>query len=138
MTMQAPVVQKSIDGYVHELRSIIDGKSDVIGYAFAINGKVNSADVYASHALFTKLWPKLLRASAVEAVSEYLSGKKFEPATVSAVRAVLEDAEAAKGSARQVTDRTAVLTKETPRSILFETRDPSQGDAWVHRNYLTK
>jgi len=138
MTMQAPVVQKSIDSYVHGLNSIIDGKTDVIGYAFAINGNVNSADVYASHALFTKLWPKLLRASAVEAVSENQSGKKFEPATASAVRAVLQDADSIKGSVRQLTGRTAMLTKETPRSILFETRDRAQGDAWVHRNYLTK
>ena len=52
----------------------------VIGYAFAINGKVNSADVYASHELFQKLWPKLLESSAVEAFSELQKDKKFAPA----------------------------------------------------------
>src|SRR5713226_4727603 len=49
-------VQKSSDGYIKVLSQIMAGKSDVIGYAFAINGKINSADVYASSALFKRLW----------------------------------------------------------------------------------
>ena len=138
MTMQTPVVRKSIDGYLRDLKGIADGKPDVIGYAFAINGKVNSADVYASHDLFTKLWPKLLRASAVESVSEFQSGKKFDRATAAAVKATLHDADSAKGSAKQLTNRTGVIVKETPQNILFETHDHAQGDAWIHRNYLTK
>jgi ARG/rhodanese/phosphatase superfamily protein len=138
MTMQTPVVQKSIDGYLRDLKTVIDGRNDVIGYAFAINGNVNSADVYSSHELFVKLWPKLLRASAVEAVSEYDAAKKFTHATPAAVKAALDDAGSGKASARQLTDRTNVLVKETARGILFETRDRAQGDAWIHRSYLTK
>jgi ARG and Rhodanese-Phosphatase-superfamily-associated Protein domain len=137
MTMQTPAVQKSIDSYLEALRGVA-GNSDVIGYAFAINGKVNSADVYVSHSLFARLWPKLLRASAVEAVSEYQSGIKFEPATTAAVKAAVADADSGKGSLREVTSRTGVLVKETPRNILFETRDRAHGDAWIHRNYMTK
>lgn len=138
MTMQTPVVQKSIDEYLKELKNVVDGKSDVIGYAFAINGKVNSADIYVSHDLFLKLWAKLLRASAVEAVAELQSGRKFEPASATAVKTVLSDADSAKGSARQLTDRTNVLMKETPRNVLFVTRDRAQGDAWIHLSYMTK
>ena len=138
MTMAAPVVQKSIDGYIQQLAGIVDGRSDVIGYAFAINGKVNSADVYASHDLFARFWPKLLRASAVEAVSEYDSRKKFEPARPDAVRAVLLDADSGRPSSKNLTDRTGVVVRQTSQNILFETRDRSQHDAWVHRNYLTK
>ncbi|HLH00201.1 MAG TPA: DUF6569 family protein [Bryobacteraceae bacterium] len=138
MTMQAPAVQQSIDGYLRDLKSIVDGKKDVIGYAFTINGAVNSADVYSSHELLAQLWPKLLRASAVEAVSKYNPDKKFAPPSPAAVQAVLLDAGSAQPSARQLTDRTSVLVKETPRTILFETRDRAQGDSWIHRSYLTK
>ncbi len=138
MTMRTPVVQKSIDGYLKDLKSAIDGKPDVIGYAFAIDGKVNSADVYSSHDLFTKLWGKLLRASAIEAVSQYDAAKKFAPTTMAAVKAALQDADSGKASARQLTDRTSVLVKETPRNVVFETRDRAQSDAWIHRSYLTK
>lgn len=138
MMMQAPVVQKSIEGYLADLKKIVDGKPDVIGYAFAINGKTNSADVYASHDLFLKLWPKLLRSSAVEAVSEYDATKKFSPPTVAAIQSALADAESGKASARQLTDRTSVHVKETARNVVFETRDRAQSDAWIHRSYMTK
>src|SRR5688572_20294623 len=56
--------------YVRKLGRLIEGKSDVIGYAFAINGELNSADVYVSSDLFRKLWPRMLKAAAVEAVAE--------------------------------------------------------------------
>ncbi len=63
-------VRETAESYVSALSGIVKGKDDVIGYVFAINGQVNSADVYASSALFKKLWPKLLKASAIEAIAE--------------------------------------------------------------------
>lgn len=138
MTMDVPAVQRSIDGYLQELAGVVNGKNDVIGYAFAIDGKLNSADVYASHDLFAKLWMKLLRASSVEAVTEYQAGKKFEPVKLSAVERALADAATGKGSVRDLNDRTQVVVKETGQNILFETRDRGQREAWVHRNYITK
>jgi hypothetical protein len=117
---------------------VIDGQPDVIGYAFAINGEVNSADIYGSHELFVKLWPKLLRASSVEAVSKYDAGKKFDPPSANAAMAALRDAESGKTTTRQVTSRVSLVTKETSRNVLFETVDHAQADAWIHRSYLTK
>jgi hypothetical protein len=81
---------------------------------------------------------KLLRASAVEAVSEYQPGKKFAAGNVEELRAVLADADSAKPTVRDVTSRTQVVTKETAQSVMFETRDLGQGGAWVHRNHMTK
>src|ERR1043166_10108274 len=54
-------VKETSAAYINSLAGILKNKSDVIGYVFAINGKVNSADVYASRALFAKLWPKQKR-----------------------------------------------------------------------------
>jgi hypothetical protein len=138
MTMEAPAVRRSIDGYIQELAGVANHQDDVIGYAFVINGKVNSADIYGSHELFAGLWMKLLRASAVEAVSEYQAGKKFAPAGVDQVRAVLADADSGKPSVRDLTARTQVVTKETAQNVMFETRDRAQGGALIHRNYMTK
>src|SRR2546423_10383091 len=78
LALENKSVQTSADTYMKALSGIIDGKSDVIGYVFAINGKINSADVYASSVLFKKLWPKLLQASAIEAVADPRRGEKFE------------------------------------------------------------
>jgi len=138
MTLEAPAVQRSIDGYLEDLAGIVKGKSDVIGYAFAIDGKLNSADVYGSHELFAKLWMKLLRASSVEAVATNKPGAKFEPVSANAVKTALADAESGKGKVTDLTSRTEVIVKETSQNVMFETRDRAQRDAWVHRNYLTK
>jgi len=138
MTVDGPVVQRSIDGYLQELAGIVNGKGDVIGYAFAIDGKLNSADVYSSHELFAKLWMKLLRADAVEAVASYQEGKKSEAVGINAVKAALADAESGKPSVEKINERTEVIVRETAQNILFETRDRGASDAWIHRNYLTK
>lgn len=96
LTLENKNVKKAVEGYTRKLSGIIKGKGDVIGMAFAINGKINGADSYASSDLFRKLWPKLLKASAVEAIAEFDEKKKFDTPTVPAVQAVLADAR--KGS----------------------------------------
>jgi hypothetical protein len=138
LTLENKKVQESSNNYTQKLLPIIEGKRDVIGYAFAINGKVNSADIYASRELFRTLWPKLLKASVVEALAEPANGKKPVSATSEAVRACLADAEKGKRSEKQVTSRIKMITQETDQNLLFETRDREQKDAWIHRNYVTK
>ena len=138
MTMDAPVVQHSIDGYVQELAGVVNRKNDVVGYAFAINGKVNSADIYGSHGLFSKLWMKLLRASALEAVTDREDGKKFDAVDTKAVTAAVNDADSGRAAVNDLTDRTEVITRETPKNVMFETRDRATRGGWVHKNYLTK
>src|SRR3989442_2804210 len=86
-------VQQSAESYTNPLARIIEGKNDVIGYVFAINGRLNSADVYASSALFRKLWPKLLKAIAIEAIAELRKDQKFEPVTEENVRTFLSESE---------------------------------------------
>jgi len=56
--------------YVKALEEAGTKDGDVVGYVFAINGKLNSADVYPSNGLFRKMWSKLLRASVTEAIGE--------------------------------------------------------------------
>ena len=70
---------------------------DIIGYVFAVNGKLNSGDVYASNALFRKMWPKLLdrQRDRGDRPSRRSSG---EPPPVDAVLAFLSSAEAGKAS----------------------------------------
>ncbi len=130
-------VQETAAGYTRELAGVIKGKGDVIGYVFAINDEVNSADVYASSELFKKLWPKLLKANAIEAIAELRKDLKFEPATAESVKGFLAEAENNKASEKEVTARISLLTREDDKNILFETHDRSQ-KRWIHRNYIRK
>jgi hypothetical protein len=138
LSVENSKVKETTASYIDALAGVLRNKSDVIGYVFAINGHVNSADVYASHALFAKLWPKLLKASAVEAIAELQENAKPEPVADETVRTFLADSEQAVANAKEVTPRVRVLTREDDKNIFFETQDRLQKDAWVHRNYIRK
>jgi hypothetical protein len=130
-------VRETADSYIKALANIVNRNDDVIGYVFAINGNVNSADVYSSNTLFRKLWPKLLKANTVEAIAQ-LQKETFKPASTDHAKAFLTEAEKPRPSAKDVTARVKVVTREDDKNVFFETRDEAQQGAWVHRNYIKK
>jgi len=138
LTVETPKVKETTEAYVTALSGIVQSKRDVIGYVFAINGHVNSADVYASRDLFAKLWPKLLKASAVEAIAELNKDVELKPIASEVVETFLADAEKPRAAAKDVTQRVKVVTREDDNYIFFETVDRAQKDGWVHRNYIKK
>ncbi|HEY9405668.1 MAG TPA: DUF6569 family protein [Pyrinomonadaceae bacterium] len=138
LTLENRQVRETAAAYLKALSHVADGQRDVIGYAFAINGRVNSADVYAANALFLKLWPSLLKASAVEAIAELERGRKFDAVSASDVGAFLDDAEGGAATAKDVTKRVQMITRESKVNILFETRDRSAAGQWLHRSYIKK
>ena len=138
LTLENDKVRENAEQYVKKLSSIIDGKSDVLGYVFAVNGKFSSADVYSSTALFRKLWPRLLESAAVEAVAESSSDGKPATASLDTIRTSFMEMEKGKESAIEVTKRTKMSKREGEQGVFFETRDAEQGGAWIHRNYLSR
>jgi hypothetical protein len=78
LALENKEVQKTSDSYFKALAGIINGKSDVIGYVFAINGKINSAAIYASNSIFQKLWPKFMEQSSIEAGLELCRAKNSD------------------------------------------------------------
>jgi hypothetical protein len=139
LALENKKVQASAESYIKALDGIIDGKPDVIGYVFAINGKINSADVYASSSLFKKLWPKLLQASAIEAVADQRRGEKFEAPAREDIKGFLNDSsKGADEKQKDVSPRVQMVTRESKENVFFETRDRAKSDTWVHRNYIKK
>ena len=138
LSVENSKVKETAAAYLNALSGIVQNKNDAIGYAFAINGRMNSADVYASRALFIKLWPKLLKASAVEAIAELDEQSKPAKLEQEAVSAFLADSEKPSPSEKEVTERVKLVTREDDRGIFFETRDRQKNNAWIHRNYIRK
>ena len=138
LSVESPKVKATTAAYLKSLSGILQNKSDVIGYVFAINGKVNSADVYASHALFAKLWPKLIKSSAVEAVAEIQNGLEHKPVTDETVQAFLAESEQASASTKDITRHVRLVTREDDKNAFYETQDRTQNDGFVHRNYIRK
>jgi hypothetical protein len=127
-------------GYLEALKAAGEQEDDIVGFAFAVNGAINSADVYPSNGLFRKMWSKLLTAGVIEAI-----GHRNEPAAPSpaaeAVHAFLAAAESGKSNAKLLNASARLETREAENAYLFETAravSPSAPASWVHRNYLAK
>ena len=138
LSVEDSKVKETSAAYINALNGILKKRSDVIGYVFAINGKVNSADVYASNALFAKLWPKLLKSSAVEAIAELNQETEPKEVATETVHAFLAESEKPSAAAKEVTPRVRLVTREDDKNAFYETQDREQKNGWVHRNYIRK
>ena len=108
---------------------------DIVGFAFAVNGKLSSADVYPAGALFQKMWPKLLDAAATEAIGEKRGTEEAAP-SVAAVRAFLAAAEQGQASRKLIDGRVATETRDAPGVLYVEAQ--RKDGAWFHRSYVAK
>ena len=118
--------------YLKALEQAGTNDSDVVGYVFAINGKLNSADIYPSNGLFGKMWSKLLRASVTEAIGEKAASTETAPAA-DAVMAFLDEAMKGKATEKALPANIQLETRAGDKALYFETR---RNGTWVHRNYL--
>lgn len=120
--------------YVAALQPAGEKDSDVVGYVFAVNGKLNSADIYASNGLFRKLWPRLIKASATEAIGA-AGGVKQADADLAKVGAFLADPPAsAKAVERAPIPGVKLELRDSARALDAQTRAAS--GVVVHRNVL--
>jgi hypothetical protein len=121
--------------YVAALKAAGEQDDDIIGYVVAINGKVSSADVYPSNGLFRKMWPKLLDASATEAIGD--KGSVAAPAPgIDGVQAFLANADKAKADAVGLDARLTRESRDADHAMMFATTRKAGG--FVHRTYLAK
>jgi hypothetical protein len=137
LALENKQVLATTDEYIKKLAGIIAGKPNVVGYAFVINGEINSADVYASSELFRKLWPKLLRATATEAVAELTKDKTFIQLKPESVEKFMESADSAGAKEERVNSRVTSVTRDREDSVVFEARDEKQ-KVTLHKSYVKK
>lgn len=134
LSLENNKLKKATEEFVSKLADITKGKSDVIGYAFAINGKINSADMYLSNHLFAKLWPKMLKAAVTEAISLANKPKARTQPTATNISNFLAAADRGTKKERQTVARSKVITRATKNEAVYEARDKT--GLVVHRNYV--
>jgi len=135
LTLENQRVVDATNAYVRALGGVIEGRKDVVGYAYAINGVLNSADVYASHDLFERMWPKMLKSSAAEAVAGKASATTAAAPGLAAVQSALMAADRARESGTESKGRVTVTKREADKVTLYESRDRDQ---WLHKSYVVK
>ncbi len=138
LTLEAPKVRQISDGFKKDLAGLAGQHADALGYVVAVNGKVTGADLYATHDLFSKLWPKLLESAALEAMAAEKPGQKVSPPAMADVRAAATGYGARVSEEKQINSRTNSVKAELPQGLVFETRDANTPDGPVHRSYVAK
>jgi hypothetical protein len=141
LSLQAKEVMQAADKYVKTLQPVLANQKDVVGYAYAVNGKIYAADVYGSSELFRKVWPRLIRANAIEAFADKEKDKRFAATTAKAVEEFLKAADKAQAKGRTLDSgrklREVLSNDERARILRFETQDERQKGSYLRRNYLT-
>jgi hypothetical protein len=139
LTLENADVQKKVAEYVAKLVKSPEGGRNAVGFAFAINGEINSVDVYGSGGLFTKLWPKLLEAAATEAIAKVEKDKKFTAPTASDVLAMMDQVrkeKAQKETAMIKGGKDRMRITDGAAAARYETRG-GDGNS-VHDSYIKK
>lgn len=133
LAMENDKLKEERGRYVDALAAAGEAGDDLVGYAFAVNGRINSADVYPSNGLFRKMWRKLLESAATEALSERADARQAVP-SIEQLDAFLKAAEqgAPKDRALPVGK---VATRDSKAALFMEA---AASGGFVHRNYLAK
>ena len=134
LSLESLALGKLRDRYIAALKGAGEKGGDIVGYVFAVNGQINSGEVYQSNALFRKMWPKLLDASATEAISHRNEAKSELP-SIAIVADFLDKATSGSGKTTPLNFGVDRITRESDAAWSFET---ASADGWVHRGYLAK
>ncbi|MBK9163129.1 MAG: hypothetical protein IPM21_04330 [Acidobacteria bacterium] len=134
LSLENKKLVKAREEFAKKFSELTKGKTDVIGYAFAINGKINSADIYVSNHLFNKVWPKMLNAAVTEAISLADQEEAESEPTAGDISTFLSEADKGTPKERQTVAKSKVVTRSTENEVVYEARD--KANVVVHRSYV--
>jgi hypothetical protein len=141
LALENKEIKKISQSYLNALKAGLEKEPDALGYVYCINGKLNSAELYASHELLIRLWNKGLESAVIEAVSELNQQKNTKtPAELSpaALKAKLIAAEKVKAVSELLFEDLWSVSAEGEDSLLFQTVEKSRQDLFMRRTYLWK
>jgi len=139
LSMEHEVLQKGKQAYRGALEPALSQCPDAIGFAFAINGKPNTADFYGSGDLFRRLWSRQLGAAITEALMEVPTGASAnQPVlTTESIEQWLENAASEQApKVQEVCPGVWLHTSEKQQSVLFDTVLSESAPLVLHRNII--
>jgi len=135
-------VADQLQDYIDVIAARMSWQERVVGVVVAVNGRIESAEVFESTPLFLKLWPRLLRSFALDAVHLARSeddDKAASPENASVFLAsILEEQ---KPPTDSETRGLIVSKRDTEGRISFSAQDtslPAMGGSPVHAAGFSK
>jgi len=140
LTLEHKAVRATAGEYTAAVAKVFDRYEDAVGFAYAINGEVYWADVYASSGLFKRLRGKLLEASSQEAIIEFRKGTPPAAPTAGAVQVFMARARAAKATERKISATLRMVVRESPNTVYFKAIAGAEGGEMlsIHEGYGRK
>jgi ARG/rhodanese/phosphatase superfamily protein len=114
---------KRLEPYIERLQNPVAKTENVVGVIVAVNGKVESMDVFESSPLFKKLWPKLLKSYALDATNAPQGKAPAKVATRDDAERFLQEVSTAKPTSRDASGSVAVSRGENERVLLFSAHE---------------
>jgi hypothetical protein len=138
LSLENATLQTALAGYTGALEAAGADGTDIIGAVVVLGGRIASADVYPSNGLFRKMWPKLLKAAATEALASG-AGKPERPVDGPAVAAFLASAPAAGPGERTIAGAVRIATTESETVLrVLASAGPSDARRMVHESFIAK
>ncbi|MBL9132425.1 MAG: hypothetical protein JNG86_14565 [Verrucomicrobiaceae bacterium] len=138
LTLEDKDLKAKVAAFQKALLAAVEARPRSLGFVYAINGEINSAEIIAGHDLFRRLWPKMLESIATEAISLADGKKAATPATVESVLEFIRKAESAAATKKPLQGTLKHISAESDETCLFETADEKLDGQWLRRNILKK
>jgi hypothetical protein len=138
LALENDKVKTTTKEYADALRGAVEKNPRAVGFVSVINGEINSGEIFAGHDLFRRVWPKLLDASATEAIAEKDQPAAKTAATVESVRDFLAKSEEAQAQAETLQGALSSVSAETDETALFQTIDEEKQNRWLRRSVIKK
>ena len=113
-----PKAIKQLQSYIDAMQSPVANGKQVVGAIVAVNGTVEAVDVFQSTPLFQKLWPKLLKADALDALAGANDKEAKKQATVDDARKFLNAAIEAGVAKKSDSPGGLVVTKRDSEKVM--------------------
>lgn len=124
--------------YADDINGQIKEDKDAVGYVFAINGEINSGDIYGNNALFMKQWDKLVNSCSTEAISEKDKGKaskSLEPADITQWLAGVDKIKAVQ---KPVNKDNVDVEQSSPAAFSMESYEKDAPKVMLHKEIIKK
>lgn len=122
-----PAYQAKVKEYEKAFAKLADNK-DVVGVVVVTEGAIKTGDVFGSHDLFKKLWPRLLTSYAMDACLSKELGGLISPATIKMRLTELEQAQ------REETYKGEKASRSKAKSDTAEAYEFQYEDKAIHVN----
>lgn len=123
-------VAKELSAYIEAAQTSVSNHKQVVGAIAVVNGKVEAVDIFQSTPLFQKLWPKLLKSHALDAMASAKKPDAEKTCGTSEAHEFLKTALAGGTEAKSQGRTGLVVTKRESEKVLsFSTKAEASDSA---------